>query len=192
MESYIIEDLKKSGDWERVCYISAHGLVPHVKKLGNNIKGLEIGVASGWNMNFFLEKISQLDLTGIDPYLPFTDWNDLVHTQDLMSSQYQAALKNISKYQNRSRILRSKSEDIYNMFNDNHFDYIFVDGGHTYDAVLRDCINYYPKLRSGGIFSGHDALLSDVMNAVNDFRAQEKIPGDIWYVKDYVWFWIKG
>jgi len=190
MDTYVIEELIEKGEWDKVRYISAYGLVPFVKKLGDNIKGLEIGVASGWNMNHFLTRIPQLDLTGVDPYLPFTDWNDLQHTEDLLNIQYEAALKNISKFKNRSRIIKGKSEEIYNMFEDSHFDYIFIDGGHTYDAVLRDCNNYYSKVRKGGIFSGHDAVLPEVVRALEEFRKDKTLP-QIWYVNDYVWFWIK-
>jgi hypothetical protein len=191
MDCYVIEELKQKGEWDKVRYISAHGLVPFVKKLNKNkIVGLEIGVASGWNMHHFLENIPQLDLTGIDPYLPFNDWNEQEHTHELLQTQYQAALKNISQFKNRARIVKGKSEDLYNTYRDNHFDYIFIDGGHTYESVLSDCNNYYSKVKSGGIFSGHDAILPDVKRALEDFRKDKALP-PIWYVKEYVWFWIK-
>jgi predicted O-methyltransferase YrrM len=36
------------------------------------------------------------------------------------------------------------------------FDFIFVDGGHTYEVALSDFENYWPMLREGGVLAFHD------------------------------------
>jgi heme-degrading monooxygenase HmoA len=41
-------------------------------------------------------------------------------------------------------------------FEDLHFDYIFVDARHDYKGVLRDIVEWWPKLKVGGIMAGHD------------------------------------
>ena len=75
-------------------------------------------------------------------------------------------------------------------YDDNFFDFIFIDGLHTYDQVLTDCKNYYSKVKNGGIFAGHDYnTIREVRNAVDTFsNLQNKnviqIPTDAWY-------WIK-
>ena len=43
-------------------------------------------------------------------------------------------------------------------FPDNYFDWMFVDGNHTYEAVIEDFRNYMPKLKSGGYLLAHDFL----------------------------------
>ena len=70
------------------------------------------------------------------------------------------------------------------------FDFIFIDGLHTFDQVLKDCRNYYSKLNPGGIFSGHDyTLITGVNQAVTQFAKEvnkqiQTMPTDSWY-------WIK-
>ena len=189
VDPWNIRELKQAGLWESRKYISATGLVPLVKEI-KAIKGVEVGVASGWNMNHFLENIPNLYLTGIDPYLPFTDWNGEEHTQELLDAQMNAAKDNISYFGDRGNIIRGKSQDLYNTFNDGELDYIFIDGDHSYDAVLRDCNNFYSKVRSGGIFAGHDCELPAVKQALQEFRKDKNLP-DIQYTDSYVWFWIK-
>ena len=68
-----IQELKDAGVWEKKRYVSAEGLVKEIKKLGLSFVGLEIGIASGWNMDYFLEEIPGLTLTGVDPYEPYQD-----------------------------------------------------------------------------------------------------------------------
>ena len=185
-----IKELKKANLWESRKYISATGLVPYVKSLGENIRGLEIGVASGWNMNHFLNEIPDLCLIGVDPYIPFIDWNNSEHTQELLDSQYESAMDNISEFADRSHIIKSKSQDICEKFDDGELDYIFIDGDHSYNAVLSDCNNFYSKVRPGGIFSGHDSALPAVVSALEEFRKYKNMP-EIQYTDNYVWFWIK-
>lgn len=185
-----IRELKEANLWESRKYISATGLVPYIKALGEDIRGVEIGVASGWNMNHFLNEIPQLSLIGVDPYIPFIDWNNAEHTQELLDSQYMSAIDNISEFVDRSHIVKCKSQDIYEKFDDGELDYIFIDGDHSYDAVLSDCNNFYSKVRSGGIFSGHDSALPAVVRALEEFRKDKNLP-EIHYTDNYVWFWIK-
>lgn len=45
-------------------------------------------------------------------------------------------------------------------FKDLHFDYIYVDARHDYKGVLRDIVEWWPKLNVGGIMAGiHIQLL---------------------------------
>lgn len=41
------------------------------------------------------------------------------------------------------------------------YDFIFVDGGHTYDVALSDFNNYWPMLREGGLLAFHDIAYPD-------------------------------
>ena len=39
---------------------------------------------------------------------------------------------------------------------DGFFDFVFIDANHSYEAVREDVAAWAPKVRSGGIVSGHD------------------------------------
>ena len=84
-----------------------------------------------------------------------------------------------------------KSDDAVSLFTDDYFDYIFVDGDHSYEATYKDCMNYYSKLRTGGLFMGHDYQLPDVQKAAYDFRGDLHITKEICFGNNNVWYWYK-
>lgn len=65
---------------------------------------------------------------------------------------------------------------------------MYIDGEHTFNAVMRDLENYFPKVKIGGIIAGHDWSGREVYKAVDTFfkRKPEQIfSDDSWYfVKD--------
>lgn len=72
-------------------------------------------------------------------------------------------------------IYKGDSKVLFNKFKDDFFDFIFIDGNHEYEYVKSDLSNFYPKLKSGGIFAGHDYTEDcGVPIAVNEFAEQNK------------------
>ena len=58
------------------------------------------------------------------------------------------------------------------LYEDESLDFVFIDAGHLYHEVIADMNAWYPKVKSGGIFSGHDywpGSWDTVVNAVNDW-----------------------
>lgn len=51
---------------------------------------------------------------------------------------------------------RGLSEEAHAGFPDSHFDWIYIDGDHTFEAVLRDLELYAPKVKRDGFILGHD------------------------------------
>jgi predicted O-methyltransferase YrrM len=64
--------------------------------------------------------------------------------------------------------LMATSEAASRLFEDESFDFIFIDAEHLYDFVKQDLKNWYPKLKKGGIFAGHD-YREGVKKAVDEF-----------------------
>ena len=64
-------------------------------------------------------------------------------------------LKNTRKFSNIITII-AKSENVAQFISDLSLDFIFVDGGHDYESVKSDILNYWPKLKNGGIMAVHD------------------------------------
>lgn len=192
MNEWNIRTLKEQGQWDSKKWISAPGLcdlVTHLFQQQETIVGLEIGVASGWTMNHFLQNLSNLQLTGIDPYIGYMDGNIKI-AQEMLDAQYLAAQDNISDFAPRGKILRGYSQDFVNSFEDKSLDYIFIDGDHSYEGALRDCELFFPKIKSNGIFAGHDWSFDGVQKAVNEFKDKNGSP-NIRMIKEDVWYWIK-
>ena len=56
----------------------------------------------------------------------------------------------------RYLMLQNTTLEAAKMFPDGYFDWIYLDATHTYAAAKRDIHAWYPKVRVGGLVSGHD------------------------------------
>lgn len=167
--------------------ISGKGILDLVRNYPNAI-GAEIGTRDGETAKWLLQEKSDLTIHSIDPYLDYMDWCGPVtgSNQRLINM-----LKFIGEHRHRFVQHRMTSDEAVQIFEDNSLDFIFIDGLHTYEQVLKDCQNYYPKIKSGGLFSGHDfRVLPEVNRAVTEFAAS--IGGiEIRETEIDVWYWFK-
>jgi SAM-dependent methyltransferase len=71
------------------------------------------------------------------------------------------------------------SEQAATLFADGSIDFVFLDGDHGYEAVLRDLCAWYPKVRPGGHLAGHDydnPQFPGVRRAVDEFFHDNGLP----------------
>ena len=166
---------------------SGYGLGELIKNMKNPI-GLEIGSDIGDTSEFLLKSNEKLFLHSIDPYENYVDWNG----RDLneRESMYQKYMKRMGQFGERLIGYRKTSDDAINDFSDDQFDFIFIDGLHTYEQVKKDCANYYSKLKTGGIFSGHDfTAIEGVGRAAKEFA--QTVQKEILTTECDVWYWYK-
>lgn len=91
------------------------------------------------------------------------------------------------------KVYREYSEIAVEHFPDEFFDFIYIDGDHTYEGCLSDIENWYPKVKKGKFLTGDDYVRTvepigvtyDVKRAVNDFVVKNnlavfEIPGNQW------------
>jgi predicted O-methyltransferase YrrM len=64
--------------------------------------------------------------------------------------------------------IRLPSVEASKLYEDNSLDFIFLDAAHDYENVYKDLIHWYPKIKSGGVFAGHDYHHDPVNKAVHD------------------------
>jgi predicted O-methyltransferase YrrM len=55
-------------------------------------------------------------------------------------------------------IHRACSSAVVQHFEDNYFDWIYIDGNHSYEYVKADLESFLPKIKSGGYLTGDDYL----------------------------------
>ena len=68
-------------------------------------------------------------------------------------------------------------------FEDGSVDCLFIDAGHSYEAVKKDIQCWLPKIKKGGIISGHDyTAWQGVKQAVDEaFGSPDKVENDCWF-----------
>lgn len=184
--------IKELGDDYPQDWISNKGLVPYIKRHGENLVGVEVGTCRGESTYYFLDKCPNIEkLYTIDPYKAYDDWNGEI-TQETVDRFMEIAKKNLKKFSKRVEMVREESVNAADKFENESLDFIFVDGDHSYEATFADCVHYYPKLKKGGIFCGHDyQSLESVKRAVDDFREKNKITAPVNLSLNSAFFWYK-
>lgn len=190
-----IEELKKTNKWP-YDWVSTKGLVPYIKRLGENLVGIEIGTCRAESTYDILERCPNvIKLYTVDPYKAYDDWVGEIN-QNIVDKFMMIAESNLKPFGDRVQMIRETSTDaaskIASITDKAEFDFIFVDGDHSYDATLADCEAYYPLLKKGGIFCGHDyQSLDSVKGAVDKFRESNKITAPINLTLNSSFFWYK-
>jgi len=66
--------------------------------------------------------------------------------------------------------IRGTSDALANVLQNNYFDFVYVDGDHSYSQFKKDLLNYTKKVKLGGIIAGDDLELYpnevDIDNAI--------------------------
>lgn len=187
-----ITQMKEEGNWP-LPWTSALGLVPVLQGLGRDLVGCEVGVSYGFNLVYFLENLPTITkVYAVDPYLPYDDGPGGLVTQDVIDKVKELFLLNIEPNKDRVKFVNLTSIEAVSYIPDHSLDYVFIDGDHSYKAVTLDIRIYFNKVKSGGIFSGHDFHLNDVRQAVHEFRDKLNITDELKVVENNTWYWVKS
>lgn len=131
-------------------------------------RGAEIGVNEGYYSRILCLANPDLRLSSVDV------WNH--------EEAYMEAIRKLRPY--RCELIRLKSGTASALFEDGSLDFVYIDDDHTLQGVHTSLAAFVPKVRSGGIVSGHDYKISDVtpaarrckvVQAVDEFVAANRI-----------------
>jgi hypothetical protein len=154
-----------------------------LKDNGLNGFAAEIGVANGSYSEHLISNGLLEKLYLIDPWKDYGDPNaddgDKYGTQSQQDEKYNCVVRKFSFYGDRVEVLRKESVAASALFENNYFDFIYIDANHSYDSVKSDICAWYPKLKYNGILAGHDYFVgrfgrSGVKQAVDDFCFSSK------------------
>ena len=145
--------------------------------LNLNGNGVEIGVEYGAYSKVLLSttklnKLYLIDLWETQPAEVYRDMSNIV-TQDIQDKRYQDVLGLTKECPDRVVIMKMDSVVAAKTFDDNFFDFIYIDANHKYEAVKNDMFAWYPKLKNNGLFSGHDYL--DAINKFGEFGVKSAV-----------------
>ena len=159
--------IKKIKEYKNnVMYNHRDDLISDLKNLIPSGKGVEIGVFKGEFSKHILNKWEGT-LYMVDVWRPLgNEYEDDSNHKDHLDD-YQETMENIKGFEDRGIMVRATSEVAVDMFQDESLDYIFIDANHAYDFVVEDINLWFPKLKKGGMFSGHDYINMDWYNDSN-------------------------
>lgn len=113
-------------------------------------KGAEIGVQRGLFSKLICQANPDVQLKCVDPYQPFTH-----HRIEWQERQMRRAHQKLGDYKG-VEFMREYSIDAAKKIDDGSLDFVYIDAMHYFDDAMVDIITWAPKVRSGGIVSGHD------------------------------------
>lgn len=131
----------------------------------------ELGVAEGnfsqhickeWkpSLHYLVDFWGTLNTTGDGAF------NQLWHNMN-----YHTMLWKMHPYEDITKVLRGMTADMAKSVPDETLDIVYIDAGHSYEAVRADLEAWYPKVKPGGIIAGHDFInpAYGVLQAVQEF-----------------------
>lgn len=136
-----------------------------INRIGLKV-GVEVGVCRGLNASWILENSFLRVLYGVENWSVKNCHKCRKETEDVME-----------KYGDRFVWRVGNSSDEADKFEDNSIHFLYIDGDHRYKSVIKDIRKWYPKVRKGGFFGGHDyveAKKCGVIRAVDEFFGEIK------------------
>lgn len=169
--------------------------------------GAEIGVEKGIYAKILCENNPKLHLFCIDPWKPYSGYRDIIskHRFDSLYKETKKRLKGLN-----CKIVKKFSMDAVNDFKPRSLDFVYIDANHKLRYVIDDITEWAPRVRPGGIVSGHDYRKAKqpkynrhVVEAVNVYMkvygisplflmGRKSAPLGEFREKHRSWFWIKG
>ena len=135
--------------------------------------GVEIGVQYGINAhrllsNCDIKKLYLVDHYGIYPSARHPEVSAVTEEEAKEIEEYAHEL--LHKFDDRIEWVKLLSSDAACLFDNDSLDFVYIDGDHRYETVKKDIDLYYPKVKSGGLFAGHDfkSMEPGVVNAVKE------------------------
>lgn len=129
-------------------------------------KGVEVGVYKGEFSQEILKNWTGT-LFMVDVWRPLGEEYNDSSNHKYHSNILAETMNNIQGYEDRGIIIRANSETASQMFQDESLDFVYIDANHAYDFVKKDIQLWFPKVKKGGLFCGHDYINLDWYNDPN-------------------------
>lgn len=147
----------------------------------------EIGVERGGTSKHILSNCPQAFLYMIDAWTDSTPIEGMEYYKGKNHQSQENDSRKVQKlFSSRAVVMKMLSHEAADCFDDESLDLIFIDACHSYKAVSLDIKKWLPKVKRGGIVSGHDynhPNFPGVAEAVD-----EAFQGDVTLGPNYVWY----
>ena len=148
---------------------------------GDNLVGAEIGVHVGESFLTLLQTCPNISkLYGVDPYVPYIDYlkEEGQSFDPMVVDEKEIEYIKLVSY-HRQKFSGHKDKIVFyemdsieasKKVEDKSLDFIFIDSYCSFEQAKDDIKVWYPKVKDGGIFAGHDWNMPLVRLAVTKFR----------------------
>lgn len=168
---------------------------------GKDLVGIELGSATALSLCTLAQRVNNLKMVyGVDPYVGYIDFLKdrydgmpaVVYDEKQMHFSKITAEHNIkySGVEDKIKLIQKTSSEVVNQFEDLSLDFIYIDCYSTPEQMMEELERWYPKIKIGGLFSGHDAYYQSCYETVLQFRKNNGITKQL-SVFDDVFVWIK-
>ncbi|MCK9351249.1 MAG: class I SAM-dependent methyltransferase [Candidatus Paceibacterota bacterium] len=175
--------------------ISRNAEFPDLLKELGMMKGVELGVYKGKYSEILMNRMPGLDLTAVDSWKAYKGYKDYPDADLEINAFNQAKTRSQTR---GFKILQDWSVDASRKFEDESLDFIYIDSNHDFAHVIEDLAAWSPKVKKGGIISGHDFFESrqeryGVVYALPAWCAYRGVPMLFIMNSDGVpsWFYVK-
>ena len=122
---------------------------------------VEIGCFAGRSTRFLCDALELSGKHDVKVHVIDTfEGSGMEHANVNLNSMYDDFMRNLADHIEQERVIvnvnKSDNSNIINSFADNSVFGVIVDGAHTMEAVQDDIINWWPKIKDGGIMVGDD------------------------------------
>lgn len=166
-------------------------VTPHaealIKLLGDKVHGFgcEVGVHSGETTAALLRHLPLIcEYHAVDPWESYEKYNGTTYRKPghkkfkTWPSVMDNFLNATKPFSDKVFIHRMTSVEAVNEFSDNYLDWVFIDANHDYPYIKENLEIWTPKVKVGGIVSGHDynnGKWVGIKKAVDEFVLKEKL-----------------
>jgi len=148
----------------------------------NDAVFVEIGTWKGKSAIYMAEKIKDsgknIKFYTVDLFEYVQGYESFTNDGESLSDSFlDEVMANVSPIKDYINIIKGRSYEIADQFEDKSIDFIFIDGDHSYLGVKKDLEAWYPKIKLDRIIAGHDysERSCGVKKAVDEFFAKNKI-----------------
>jgi hypothetical protein len=132
-----------------------------VSRFPTNSYFVEIGSWKGKSAAYLIVEIinsgKNIKVDCVDTWDPSINQDATIYKdKGDLSSLYDTFINNMKPLKGHFTPIRMSSVDASKLYEDESLDFIFIDACHYYECVEADIKAWYPKVKKGGIISGHD------------------------------------
>ena len=150
---------------------------------------VEIGVLRASNLLALSDMFPEMQFIGVDSYEAYTDPAYTV-TSKISQLNREIAENRIanSGHSHRIKLIVEKSKDVAHKTLDNSINLVYLDKGFTEQEQFDDVVQWFPKVKTGGILAGHEAYTPEILNATRQALDSMSVNYNINIVDNEVWY----